>query len=108
MGTAVSKRRNLRNDAISSVAAKVRAARAFGEYRHAHPESRNGSDHLLSDTLIGHDSDSPDSVCTQNNNHQHSLSLQDSNSTDPSLVDRSLHLLQPSSAPLPRLRAACR
>ncbi|XP_047661933.1 NMDA receptor synaptonuclear signaling and neuronal migration factor isoform X1 [Tachysurus fulvidraco] len=98
MGTAVSKRRNLRNDAISSVAAKVRAARAFGEYLHAQPESRNGSDHLLSDTLIGHDSDSPDSVCTQNNNHQHSFSLQDSNSsTEPNLIDNTLHLLQPSA-----------
>nr|XP_015222022.1 PREDICTED: NMDA receptor synaptonuclear signaling and neuronal migration factor [Lepisosteus oculatus] len=44
MGTAVSKRKHLRNDAISSVAAKVRAARAFGEYlSHAHPENRNGS-----------------------------------------------------------------
>uniref|UniRef100_A0A8C4DIR5 NMDA receptor synaptonuclear signaling and neuronal migration factor a n=1 Tax=Dicentrarchus labrax TaxID=13489 RepID=A0A8C4DIR5_DICLA len=44
MGTAVSKRKNLRNDAISSVAAKVRAARAFGEYlSHTHPENRNGS-----------------------------------------------------------------
>uniref|UniRef100_A0A9J8DC46 NMDA receptor synaptonuclear signaling and neuronal migration factor b n=1 Tax=Cyprinus carpio carpio TaxID=630221 RepID=A0A9J8DC46_CYPCA len=61
MGTAVSKKRNLRNDAISSVAAKVRAARAFGEYlSHTHPENRNGSDHLLSDTFIGQDTDSPD------------------------------------------------
>ncbi|XP_036383269.1 NMDA receptor synaptonuclear signaling and neuronal migration factor-like [Megalops cyprinoides] len=60
MGTAVSKRKNLRNDAISSVAAKVRAARAFGEYlSHTHPENHNGSDHLLSDTFIGQDSDSP-------------------------------------------------
>ncbi|TSK72065.1 NMDA receptor synaptonuclear signaling and neuronal migration factor [Bagarius yarrelli] len=100
MGTAVSKRRNLRNDAISSVAAKVRAARAFGEYLHAHPESRNGSDHLLSDTLIGHDSDSPDSVCAQNNNHQHGFSLQDSNSsTEPNLIDPTLRLLQSSAIP---------
>ncbi|XP_053096344.1 NMDA receptor synaptonuclear signaling and neuronal migration factor isoform X3 [Pangasianodon hypophthalmus] len=100
MGTAVSKRRNLRNDAISSVAAKVRAARAFGEYLHAHPESRNGSDHLLSDTLIGHDSDSPDSVSAQNNNHQHSFSLQDSNSsTEPNLIDPTLRLLQSSDIP---------
>ncbi|KAG8447409.1 hypothetical protein GDO86_014764 [Hymenochirus boettgeri] len=48
MGTAVSKRKSLRNDPISNVAAKVRAARAFGEYlSQAHPDSRNGSDHLL-------------------------------------------------------------
>nr|XP_042711622.1 NMDA receptor synaptonuclear signaling and neuronal migration factor isoform X8 [Chrysemys picta bellii] len=45
MGTAVSKRKTLRNDAMSSVAAKVRAARAFGEYlSQNHPEGRNGSD----------------------------------------------------------------
>ncbi|KAG7476831.1 hypothetical protein MATL_G00086990 [Megalops atlanticus] len=75
MGTAVSKRKNLRNDAISSVAAKVRAARAFGEYlSHNHPENRNGSDHLLSDTFIGQDSDSPDTICPENNNlHPHTV-----------------------------------
>ncbi|KAM6047302.1 NMDA receptor synaptonuclear signaling and neuronal migration factor isoform 7-T7 [Theristicus caerulescens] len=45
MGTAVSKRKTLRNEAMSSVAAKVRAARAFGEYlSQNHPEGRNGSD----------------------------------------------------------------
>ncbi|XP_061118092.1 NMDA receptor synaptonuclear signaling and neuronal migration factor [Conger conger] len=66
MGTAVSKRKNLRNDAISSVAAKVRAARAFGEYlSHTHPENRNGSDHLLSDSYIVQDSDSPDNGPTK-------------------------------------------
>ncbi|XP_068422788.1 NMDA receptor synaptonuclear signaling and neuronal migration factor [Clinocottus analis] len=60
MGTAVSKRKNLRSDAISSVAAKVRAARAFGEYlSSANPENRNGADHLLSDTFPSQDSDSP-------------------------------------------------
>ncbi|KPP70261.1 hypothetical protein Z043_110923 [Scleropages formosus] len=38
-----------------------RAARAFGEYlSHSNPENRNGSDHLLSDTFIGQDSESPD------------------------------------------------
>ncbi|XP_048100559.1 NMDA receptor synaptonuclear signaling and neuronal migration factor isoform X1 [Alosa alosa] len=69
MGTAVSKRKNLRNDAISSVAAKVRAARAFGEYlSQNHPESRNGSAHLLSDTFIGQDTDSPDLSRLHNNN----------------------------------------
>uniref|UniRef100_A0A8B9HZJ3 NMDA receptor synaptonuclear signaling and neuronal migration factor a n=1 Tax=Astyanax mexicanus TaxID=7994 RepID=A0A8B9HZJ3_ASTMX len=99
MGTAVSRRKSLRNDAISSVAAKVRAARAFGEYLHTHPESRNGSDHLLSDTLIGHDSDSPDSVCTQNNNHHHNYPLQDPSSSsgggaDPSLINPTLGLLR--------------
>ncbi|XP_056587959.1 NMDA receptor synaptonuclear signaling and neuronal migration factor [Triplophysa dalaica] len=92
MGTAVSKRKNLRNDAISSVAAKVRAARAFGEYIHTHPENRNGSDHLLSDTLIGHDSDSPESLCAQNNN-LHKYSLQDS--SNPRLINPALGLLEP-------------
>ncbi|XP_063792247.1 NMDA receptor synaptonuclear signaling and neuronal migration factor isoform X1 [Pseudophryne corroboree] len=48
MGTAVSKKKALRNDTISHVAAKVRAARAFGEYlSQTHPDSLNGSDHLL-------------------------------------------------------------
>ncbi|XP_042603719.1 NMDA receptor synaptonuclear signaling and neuronal migration factor isoform X3 [Cyprinus carpio] len=77
MGTAVSKRKNLRNDAISSVAAKVRAARAFGEYLHTHPE--NGSD----------------SLCTQNNNF-HSCTLQGSAvGADPSLINPALGLLEP-------------
>uniref|UniRef100_A0A3Q3E064 NMDA receptor synaptonuclear signaling and neuronal migration factor b n=1 Tax=Labrus bergylta TaxID=56723 RepID=A0A3Q3E064_9LABR len=61
MGTAVSKRKNLRSDAISSVAAKVRAARAFGDYlSNTNTENRNGADHLLSDTFPGQDCDSPD------------------------------------------------
>ncbi|XP_053329790.1 NMDA receptor synaptonuclear signaling and neuronal migration factor [Spea bombifrons] len=48
MGTAVSKRKALRNDTISNVAAKVRAAKAFGDYlSQTHPDSQNGSDHLL-------------------------------------------------------------
>uniref|UniRef100_A0A8C9VSL9 NMDA receptor synaptonuclear signaling and neuronal migration factor n=1 Tax=Scleropages formosus TaxID=113540 RepID=A0A8C9VSL9_SCLFO len=69
MGTAVSKRRHLRSDAISSVAAKVRAARAFGEYlSQSHPENCNGSDHLLSDSFAGQDSDSADNSCPHSNN----------------------------------------
>ncbi|XP_075572940.1 NMDA receptor synaptonuclear signaling and neuronal migration factor isoform X2 [Pelecanus crispus] len=60
MGTAVSKRKTLRNEAMSSVAAKVRAARAFGEYlSQNHPEGRNGSDHLLADSYVGQE-DSPE------------------------------------------------
>ncbi|KAG9354571.1 hypothetical protein JZ751_001284, partial [Albula glossodonta] len=52
------------------------AARAFGEYlSHTHPENRNGSDHLLSDTFIGQDSDSPTVGRLQNNNlHPHTCS----------------------------------
>ncbi|XP_035235742.1 NMDA receptor synaptonuclear signaling and neuronal migration factor-like isoform X2 [Anguilla anguilla] len=43
-------------------------ARAFGEYlSHAHPENRNGSDQLLSDTFIGQDSDSPSISRLQSN-----------------------------------------
>ncbi|XP_068609090.1 NMDA receptor synaptonuclear signaling and neuronal migration factor [Brachionichthys hirsutus] len=70
MGTAVSKR-SLRNDALSSVAAKVRAARAFGEYlSHTHPENRNGSAHLLCETLVAPDPESPtDTLSVNNSNH---------------------------------------
>ncbi|XP_030062472.1 NMDA receptor synaptonuclear signaling and neuronal migration factor [Microcaecilia unicolor] len=60
MGTAVSKKKSLRNDAMSSVAAKVRAARAFGEYlSQNHSEGRNGSDHLLADSYVVQE-DSPE------------------------------------------------
>ncbi|XP_060107082.1 NMDA receptor synaptonuclear signaling and neuronal migration factor isoform X3 [Heteronotia binoei] len=60
MGTAVSKRRSLRNEAVASVAAKVRAARAFGDYlSQNHPEGRNGSDHLLAESYVGPE-DSPE------------------------------------------------
>nr|KAF6280332.1 NMDA receptor synaptonuclear signaling and neuronal migration factor [Pipistrellus kuhlii] len=56
MGAAASRRRALRSEAMSSVAAKVRAARAFGEYlSQSHPESRNGADHLLADAYSGHE-----------------------------------------------------
>ncbi|XDV38482.1 hypothetical protein PO909_007868 [Leuciscus waleckii] len=72
-----------------------RAARAFGEYLHTHPENRNGSDHLLSDTLVGHDSDFPDSLCAENNNF-HSCTLQGSSvSDDPSLINPAVGLLEP-------------
>ncbi|TKS84630.1 NMDA receptor synaptonuclear signaling and neuronal migration factor [Collichthys lucidus] len=103
MGTAVSKKRNLRNDAISSVAAKVSsdhqsrpvigpvkqgstgkrlfvyfrlAARAFGEYlSHTHPENLNGSAHLLCETLVDPDPELPsDTIGPNNNNHLHPCS----------------------------------
>uniref|UniRef100_A0A672KFM9 NMDA receptor synaptonuclear signaling and neuronal migration factor n=1 Tax=Sinocyclocheilus grahami TaxID=75366 RepID=A0A672KFM9_SINGR len=75
-----------------------RAARAFGEYlSHTHPENRNGSDHLLSDTFISQDTDSPDISRLNNNNSlqpysQHTL-----------LVKPSQEEVQPGSqsAPLP-------
>lgn len=69
MGTAVSKKKNLRSDAISSVAAKVRAARAFSEYLStAGPQTHNGADHLLSDTFAVPDCDSPSIGRLHNNN----------------------------------------
>ncbi|XP_062290782.1 NMDA receptor synaptonuclear signaling and neuronal migration factor [Scomber scombrus] len=101
MGTAVSKRKNLRNDAISSVAAKVRAARAFGEYlSHTHPENRNGSAHLLCETLVGPDPESPSDTVgpNNNNNHLHPCSNNTKGSEDnpePGLVKSQLGLLQP-------------
>ncbi|XP_037608212.1 NMDA receptor synaptonuclear signaling and neuronal migration factor isoform X3 [Sebastes umbrosus] len=100
MGTAVSKRKNLRNDAISSVAAKVRAARAFGEYlSHTHPENRNGSAHLLCETLVGPDQESPsDTIGPNNNNHLHPCSNAAKGCEDnqePSQVKSPLGLLQP-------------
>uniref|UniRef100_A0A3B4Z2A1 NMDA receptor synaptonuclear signaling and neuronal migration factor n=1 Tax=Seriola lalandi dorsalis TaxID=1841481 RepID=A0A3B4Z2A1_SERLL len=98
MGTAASKRKNLRNDAISSVAAKV-AARAFGEnLSHTHSENRNGS-HLLCDTLVGPDPESPsDRIGPNNNNHLHPCTNATKGCEDkpkPSLVKQPLGLLQP-------------
>uniref|UniRef100_A0A8C8HGG7 DUF4347 domain-containing protein n=1 Tax=Oncorhynchus tshawytscha TaxID=74940 RepID=A0A8C8HGG7_ONCTS len=50
-------------------ASLCRAARAFGDYlSHTHPENRNGSDQLLSNTFIGQDKDSPDVSHLHNNN----------------------------------------
>uniref|UniRef100_A0A3B4TTC6 NMDA receptor synaptonuclear signaling and neuronal migration factor n=1 Tax=Seriola dumerili TaxID=41447 RepID=A0A3B4TTC6_SERDU len=100
MGTAVSKRKNLRNDAISSVAAKVRAARAFGEnLSHTHSENRNGSAHLLCETLVGPDPESPsDRIGPNNNNHLHPCTNATKGCEDkpkPSLVKQPLGLLQP-------------
>nr|XP_046231481.1 NMDA receptor synaptonuclear signaling and neuronal migration factor isoform X9 [Scatophagus argus] len=101
MGTAVSKRRNLRNDAISSVAAKVRAARAFGEYlSHTHPENRNGSAHLLCETLVGPDPESPsDTIGANNNNHLHPCS----NTTKGCEDNRESSLVKSPLAPPPSI-----
>lgn len=69
MGTAASKKKNLRSDAISSVAAKVRAARAFSEYLSTTGnQNHNGADHLLSDTFVVPDCDSPAISRLHNNN----------------------------------------
>ncbi|XP_051967166.1 NMDA receptor synaptonuclear signaling and neuronal migration factor [Xyrauchen texanus] len=54
---------------MATVAADSKAARAFGEYfSHTHPENRNGSDQLLSETFIGQDTESPDIRSLNNNN----------------------------------------
>nr|XP_020465469.1 NMDA receptor synaptonuclear signaling and neuronal migration factor-like isoform X3 [Monopterus albus] len=108
MGTAVSRRKNLRNDAISSVAAKVRAARAFGEYlSHTHPENRNGSAHLLCETLVGPDPESPsDTTGPNNTNCLHLCTTTTKSSEDnpePSLVTQSLGLHEP---PPPSIRVS--
>uniref|UniRef100_A0A8C9S5J3 NMDA receptor synaptonuclear signaling and neuronal migration factor b n=1 Tax=Scleropages formosus TaxID=113540 RepID=A0A8C9S5J3_SCLFO len=63
--------------AITITLSVSRAARAFGEYlSHSNPENRNGSDHLLSDTFIGQDSESPDA--RPQPQPSHSLSLEHS------------------------------
>ncbi|XP_015253714.1 PREDICTED: NMDA receptor synaptonuclear signaling and neuronal migration factor-like isoform X7 [Cyprinodon variegatus] len=100
MGTAASKRKNLRNDAISSVAAKVRAARAFGEYlSHTHPENRNGSAHLQCETLlVGPDPELPsDPSGLSNKTHVPPCSSAKghSNKLDPILAKEKLALIQP-------------
>ncbi|KAI3361845.1 hypothetical protein L3Q82_002175 [Scortum barcoo] len=76
------------------------AARAFGEYlSHTHPENRNGSAHLLCETLVGPDPESPsDSIGPNNNNHLHSCSDTTKGSEDnqePGLVKPPLGLVQP-------------
>uniref|UniRef100_A0A8C3AJB5 NMDA receptor synaptonuclear signaling and neuronal migration factor n=1 Tax=Cyclopterus lumpus TaxID=8103 RepID=A0A8C3AJB5_CYCLU len=77
-----------------------RAARAFGEYlSHTHPENRNGSAHLLCETLVGPDAESPsDTISPNNNNHLHPCSNTTKGCEDkrePSLVKPPLGLLQP-------------
>uniref|UniRef100_A0A8C6V1K4 NMDA receptor synaptonuclear signaling and neuronal migration factor a n=1 Tax=Neogobius melanostomus TaxID=47308 RepID=A0A8C6V1K4_9GOBI len=97
MGTAVSKRKNLRNDAISSVAAKVRAARAFGEYlSHTHPENRKGSAHLLCETLVGADQES-DTVGP--NNHLQSYAKGSEASLEPGPLKPPLTIIRPLPPP---------
>ncbi|KAF3696213.1 NMDA receptor synaptonuclear signaling and neuronal migration factor [Channa argus] len=124
MGTAVSRKKSVRSDAISSVAAKVRsraaglrvnsctflhrAARAFGEYlSNTHPENRNGADHLLSDTFPGQDSDSPDISHLHNNNLSpqfHSFPVDQPNQSsqfNPSAHQHSQPLVNTFQAPAP-------
>uniref|UniRef100_A0A673Z1X7 NMDA receptor synaptonuclear signaling and neuronal migration factor-like n=1 Tax=Salmo trutta TaxID=8032 RepID=A0A673Z1X7_SALTR len=75
-----------------------RAARAFGEYlSHTHPENRNGSAHLLSDTFVGPDSVSPGGVRHHNNNHPYPHRGSPA-SPESSLVKYPLDHLQPPPA----------
>uniref|UniRef100_A0A4W5M7T1 NMDA receptor synaptonuclear signaling and neuronal migration factor a n=1 Tax=Hucho hucho TaxID=62062 RepID=A0A4W5M7T1_9TELE len=74
------------------------AARAFGEYlSHTHPENRNGSAHLLSDTFVGPDSVSPGGVRHNNNNHPYPHRGSPA-SPESSLVKHPLDHLQPPPA----------
>uniref|UniRef100_A0A3Q2YF43 NMDA receptor synaptonuclear signaling and neuronal migration factor n=1 Tax=Hippocampus comes TaxID=109280 RepID=A0A3Q2YF43_HIPCM len=109
MGTTASKRRNLRNDAISSVTAKVRAARAFGEYlSHTHLDNRNGSAHLLCETSVGADPESPtETAGANNNNHLHLCSDNTKDRKDSSQdialkTSVGLHRQPPPSIPVSR------
>ncbi|XP_069465896.1 NMDA receptor synaptonuclear signaling and neuronal migration factor isoform X2 [Ambystoma mexicanum] len=101
MGTAVSKRKTLRNEAMSSVAAKVRAARAFGEYlSQTSPDGRNGSDHLLADSYIGQE-DSPE--MQQATQHKRRLSLISDSKFERSFSEEHSEALVPSEGPQPRV-----
>ncbi|KAI4816186.1 hypothetical protein KUCAC02_008523, partial [Chaenocephalus aceratus] len=76
------------------------AARAFGEYlSHTHPENRNGSAHLLCETLVGPDPESPsDKIGPNNNNHLHPCSNTTKgceDNRDPGQVKPTLGLHQP-------------
>nr|XP_021403346.1 NMDA receptor synaptonuclear signaling and neuronal migration factor isoform X4 [Lonchura striata domestica] len=100
MGTAVSKRKTLRNEAMSSVAAKVRAARAFGEYlSQNHPEGRNGSDHLLADSYIGQE-DSPEMQQVAQNKRR--LSVISDGKFERSFTEEQAEKM-PSEGPKPRV-----
>ncbi|KAG8010626.1 NMDA receptor synaptonuclear signaling and neuronal migration factor, partial [Nibea albiflora] len=77
-----------------------RAARAFGEYlSHTHPENLNGSAHLLCETLVDPDPESPsDTVGPNNNNHLHPCSNTTKgceDNPDSSVVKPPLGLVQP-------------
>ncbi|XP_061672544.1 NMDA receptor synaptonuclear signaling and neuronal migration factor isoform X2 [Syngnathoides biaculeatus] len=103
MGTTGSKRRNLTSDAISSVAAKVRAARAFGEYlSNTNTENRNRPDHPLSENFPAQGFDSPEVSHLHNNNlppQSYSLNIAKSSKTGQS--NRSAQIqAQPQANPL--------
>ncbi|XP_045879500.1 NMDA receptor synaptonuclear signaling and neuronal migration factor isoform X3 [Meles meles] len=101
MGAAASRRRALRSEAMSSVAAKVRAARAFGEYlSQSHPENRNGADHLLADAYSGHDG-SPEMQPAPQNKRR--LSLVSNGRYEGSLSEEAISGKPAGEGPQPRV-----
>ncbi|XP_070106614.1 NMDA receptor synaptonuclear signaling and neuronal migration factor isoform X4 [Equus przewalskii] len=101
MGAAASRRRALRSEAMSSVAAKVRAARAFGEYlSQSHPENRNGADHLLADAYSGHDG-SPEMQPAPQNKRR--LSLVSNGRYEGSLSEEAVSRKPAGEGPQPRV-----
>nr|XP_048281828.1 NMDA receptor synaptonuclear signaling and neuronal migration factor isoform X1 [Myodes glareolus] len=101
MGAAASRRRALRSEAMSSVAAKVRAARAFGEYlSQSHPENRNGADHLLADAYSGHDG-SPEMQPAPQNKRR--LSLVSNGRYEGSISDEAVSGKPATEGPQPRV-----
>lgn len=86
---------------MSSVAAKVRAARAFGEYlSQSHPENRNGSDHLLADAYSGHDG-SPEMQPAPQNKRR--LSLVSNGRYESSVSEEGVSGKQAGEGPQPRV-----
>uniref|UniRef100_A0A8C7M811 NMDA receptor synaptonuclear signaling and neuronal migration factor b n=1 Tax=Oncorhynchus kisutch TaxID=8019 RepID=A0A8C7M811_ONCKI len=99
MGTAVSKRKTLRNDAISSVTAKLISSPSLS--LSFPPLSLTLSlslspDHLLSDTFIGQDTDSPDLSRLHNNLHPQNQPQAHSLQSQPSTLHPHLQSTGPS------------
>ncbi|AWP15101.1 putative NMDA receptor synaptonuclear signaling and neuronal migration factor-like [Scophthalmus maximus] len=86
---------------LSQTLSVSRAARAFGEnLSHTHSENRNGSAHLLCETLVGPDPESPSDKIGPNNNNHHlhhytGTTKGCGDSQEPSLVKQPLGNLQP-------------
>ncbi|CAB1440884.1 unnamed protein product [Pleuronectes platessa] len=88
------------NILVKLLIGNTRAARAFGEnLSHTHSENRNGSAHLLCETLVGPDPESQsDTSGPNNNNHLHPCANTAKGCEDnpeSSLVKQPLGLFQP-------------
>uniref|UniRef100_A0A8C8H8W3 DUF4347 domain-containing protein n=1 Tax=Oncorhynchus tshawytscha TaxID=74940 RepID=A0A8C8H8W3_ONCTS len=95
--------------AVLCCASFCRAARAFGDYlSHTHPENRAGSDHLLSDTFIGQDTDSPDLSRLHNNLHPQNQPQAHSLQSQPSTLHPQSSCLHPQPRPSKRRLSAGR